>query len=243
MRTQTTRTYFKVPEIHRKTFVKLLPSILAAGLSLMPSVQAQSFQNLLASHSLDQWMKVNGDPVNGGWTLEDGGVLHLSGKGGNIVTKEVFGDFELWFEFRVAAKGNNGLKYRVRQYEKQWLGLEYQILDDAAYPRLTREHLTGSLYELVTPIPAVTRLHTDDEFNVGKIRVQHQRAQHWINGQLLIDTPLCGPKWKAHVADSKFHDKAEFGENTTGHIMLTDHNSEVWYRNLFIRQLDNGCCR
>ncbi len=203
---------------------------------------AQSFQNLLSSGNMDLWMKPNGQPVGEGWQFEDGGVLHMSGKGGNIVTRESYGDFELWFEFRISPKGNSGIKYRVKQYGKQWLGLEYQILDDKAFPKLTREHLTASLYDLVTPIPQTTRLKPDGEFNIGKIRVQNGRAQHWVNGQLMIDSPLMGPTWQEHVADSKFRDKPNFGENAIGQIMLTDHNSEVWMRNIFIRRLSGNVC-
>lgn len=198
---------------------------------------AQQYINLLDSPGLNQWTKANGDPVSGGWQLEPGGILHLAGKGGNLLSREEFGDFELWFEFRVAQKGNNGIKYRVRDYGKQTLGLEYQILDDAAFPKLTREHLTASLYDLVTPIPAMTRLNPVGQYNVGKIRVQCNHVQHWINGQLMIDEYIGSERWKSHVADSKFRDREDFGENPSGRLMLTDHGAEVWFRNMFIRRL------
>ncbi|MEQ9407492.1 MAG: DUF1080 domain-containing protein [Fuerstiella sp.] len=204
---------------------------------------AQPFHNLLADRSLGDWMKTNGDPVTAGWVIEDGGVLHLAGRGGNIITRRQYGDFELWFEFRIAPKGNNGLKYRVRAYDRQWLGIEYQILDDDAFPRLTRDHLTGSLYDLAAPKPDVTRLNPVGEWNLGKIQIRNQRVRHWVNGQLLIDEPLCGPGWKDRVAASKFSKREEFGENVLGHIMLTDHGGEVWYRNVFIRSLDGCSCR
>ena len=205
-----------------------------------PVALAQPYVNLLNSPALNHWMKPSGDPVTTGWQLEPGGILHLSGKGGHIITRQKYGDFELWFEFRIAAKGNSGVKYRVQHYGKQLLGIEYQVLDDKAYPKLTRDHLTASLYDLVTPIPNETRLNGDDEFNIGKIRVQNNRVQHWVNGQLTIDEPLCGSRWQAHVAGSKFSEKEDFGENVMGHIMLTDHGADVWYRNMFIRSL--GCC-
>ncbi len=105
---------------------------------------------------------------------------------------------------------------------------------------MTKETTRVSRYDLVTPISDETRLNGDDEFNIGKIRVRNNRVQHWVNGQLTIDEPLCGSRWQAHVAGSKFSNKEDFGENVTGHIMLTDHGSEVWYRNMFIRSLD--CC-
>ncbi len=203
---------------------------------------AQTFQNLLEAQSLSQWQKQNGDQPGPGWKMEEGGILHLSERSGNIVTREQFGDFELWFEFRTSEKGNNGIKYRVKQYGNSWLGLEYQILDDDAFPKLTRDHHTGSLYDLVVPKPATTRLNPKDEFNVGKIRVENHRVRHWVNGQLMIDQTLSGPQWQAVVANSKFKNRENFGENALGRIMLTDHNSETWFRNIFIRRLNHCQC-
>lgn len=225
-------------------FFRIL-SVLPVLLVVSVSAQAQQFTNLLAGDDLAHWMKPGGAQVSGGWLLEPDGVLHLSGKGGNILTRELYEDFELWFEFKVATKGNNGLKYRVKQYGKSWLGLEYQCLDDASYPKLTRDHLTGSLYDLVNPIPNMTRLRPHGEYNVGKIRVHNNRVQHWVNGQLMINTPLSGPAWKTHVAASKFNKHDGFGENALGHIMLTDHRTEAWYRNMFIRRLNSAspCCQ
>lgn len=216
--------------------------VAAIAVAICTSAHAQTWQNLLADRSLDHWKKPNGDEPSGGWVIEDDGTLHLAGRGGNLLTREVYGDFELWFEFRTTERGNNGIKYRVKKYGNSLLGLEYQILDDAAFPKLTREHLTGSLYDLVTPKPEVTRLNDPGEFNVGKIRVENGRTRHWVNGQLMIDQPLYGASWKAHVADSKFRNREDFGENALGRIMLTDHNSETWLRNVFIRRLNTVCC-
>lgn len=223
---------------------RLTPTLLLLALFLTPSLAfGQAWQNLLADRSFDQWQKTNGDAVEGGWIIEEDGTLHLTGKGGNLITRNTFADFELWFEFRTVQKGNNGIKYRVMQYDRSWLGLEYQILDDEAFPKLTREHLTASLYDLVTPKPEVTRLKPRNEFNTGKIRVSNGRVQHWVNGQLMIDEKLTGPTWEAHVKDSKFRNREHFGENPEGHIMLTDHGSETWFRNMFIRDLSGCRCR
>ena len=42
---------------------------------------------------------------------------------------------------------------------------------------------------------------------------------------------------KAAVAASKFKNTAGFGDKVKGHLLLQDHNSEVWFRNLRIREL------
>lgn len=221
--------------------MKLFLVLLAGCLALTSSASAQHFTNLL-ENDLQHFMKPGGQNVGDGWKLNSDGVLHMSGGGGNIVTREEFGDFELWFEFRISEKGNNGIKYRVKPYGANWLGIEYQILDDAAFPELGREHLTASLYDLTQPIPETTRLKPVGEFNVGKIRVEGGRTQHWVNGQLTIQEPLYGDRWNAMVSHSKFKNREGFGQNATGRIMMTDHKSEAWFRNVYIRRLNSTNC-
>lgn len=199
------------------------------------AAQAQ-YIDLLKDRSLSQWMTQSGDPVEEGWTFDADGNLHLSGRGGNIITRRQYCDFELWFEFRISEKGNSGIKYRVKKYGNSLLGCEFQILDDEAFPKLPRNHLTASLYDIFEPMPNPTRRHRGDEWNVGHITVTGNRIQHAVNFQQTIDVCAGSCKWLNAVADSKFDKRYRFGQNRMGHIMLTDHNSEVWYRKIYIRR-------
>jgi hypothetical protein len=202
---------------------------------------AQQYTDLLHSKDLSQWMLENGGEVKSGWTLESDGSLHLAGRGGNLLSREDFGDFDLWFEWKISAKGNSGIKYRVMQYGKSWLGPEYQIQDDAAFPKMSAEHYTASLYDLVDRSqPIFSRRYLDlNEYSVGRIIVQRHRIRHWMNGNLVIDERDDSEHFAAAVKDSKFRGQEGFGQNHTGKLMLTDHGSEVWYRNIFIRRLDH----
>lgn len=192
------------------------------------------YTNLLQDRSLQHWMTQSGDPVENGWTFDEDGSLHLQGRGGNIITRRQYCDFELWFEFRISEKGNSGIKYRVKKYGGSLLGCEFQILDDEAFPKLPRNHLTASLYDVFEPIPNPTRRHRGDEWNVGHILVRGNHIQHSVNYQQTINVCAGSAKWNAAVANSKFDKRERFGQNRLGRIMLTDHNSEVWYRNIFI---------
>ncbi len=198
---------------------------------------AQPYTNLLSDSGLRHWMKPDGKDVDAGWILQPDGTLLLDGRGGNIITRQEYGDFELWFEFRIAEKGNSGIKYRVTRYGSSLLGCEYQILDDAAFPQLDRKNITASLYDVVPIKPAELRRNQTDQFDIGKVVVQNNRVRHWINGQLTIDECIGSARWHDYVAASKFADRENFGQNHFGHIMLTDHGSQVWYRNVFIRPL------
>ena len=206
------------------------------------NVIAQHYTNLLQNRSLNAWMLPDCGPVQTGWTFDPDGTLHLTGKGGNIITRSEYQNFDLWFEFRISEKGNSGIKYRVQKFGSAWLGPEYQIQDDAAFPDQSPKHLTASLYDLVDRSnPILERRYLPlNEWSVGRVVVQNNRLRHWMNGNLIIDEHSDSQRFLDAVHNSKFDDKPCFGRNCSGRLMLTDHGSEVWYRNLYVRSL-NGC--
>lgn len=206
------------------------------------TLQAQQYTNLLQGRSLSQWMLPNGVEVQKGWEFDSDGTLHLAGKGDNIITRNEYQDFDLWFDYRIAEKGNSGIKYRVREFGSSLLGCEYQIQDDASFANMSPKHYTASLYDVFDKSsPILERKYAPaGEFSVGRIIVQDNRIRHWMNGNLIIDECDCSQRFQDAVSQSKFKDSEGFGRNPSGRLMLTDHGSEVWYRNLFIRRLD-GC--
>ena len=49
-----------------------------------------------------------------------GTMIHLDSsgqRGGQIITDRDYGDFDFVFEWKVAARGNSGIKYRVRPFD------------------------------------------------------------------------------------------------------------------------------
>lgn len=207
---------------------------------LVSPASAQQYTDLLKDRSLSQWMLPNGGDVTQGWKIEADGSLHLAGKGDNLLTREDFGDFDLWFDWKISAKGNSGIKYRVMKYGNSWLGLEYQIQDDSAFPKMSAKHYTASIYDLFDKSAGIfSRKYIGaDEYSVGRVIVQRNRIRHWMNGNLIIDERDDSPRFADAVKDSKFRGQQGFGTNHSGKLMLTDHGSEVWYRNVFIRRLD-----
>lgn len=187
---------------------------------------------LFDGKTLENWRTLDGDPVDARWEVVDG-VIHLDpsrGNSGHIMTRRPFADFRLSFEWKTAAGGNSGLKYRVRDYSGKWRGCEYQILDDAGYERpFTPRKSVGALYDLYEP-GEKKRLRPAGEFNSSKIVVSDNRIMHWLNGELILSAQVGDQQWNDRVAKSKFFDLEGFGENEVGRIMLTDHGSETWYR-------------
>ena len=193
---------------------------------------AEAFDNPFNGTNLDGWMRDSGQTVPEGWEVVDG-VIHRrqqKQRAGNILTRRAYGDFRLSFEWAVAKGGNSGIKYRVRKYGKKTLGLEYQMFDDASRT-LSPRNSSASLYDLYEP-NADKVLKPAGEFNTGMIVVQGDHIEHWLNGQLVVTATVGDDDWQQRVADSKFNDAEDFARNPVGQLMITDHGSEVWLRDV-----------
>ena len=190
---------------------------------------------LLDGESLDNWMFADGKPIVDGWEVVDGAIHLKRGKQrtGHIVTRHQYGDFDLSFEWKIAKGGNSGLKYRVRNYGRKTLGCEYQIHDRGSPTDTPERRSTGGLYAVFEPDPE-RQLKPTGEFNASRIIVRGDHIQHWLNGRLIVEAMVGNSEWDRRIASSKFNDKPVFGRNRFGRIMLTDHGSEVWYRNFRI---------
>lgn len=212
-------------------------TLLAMACVATAAVHAQQPVRLFDGQSLAGWVRMDGKPVSDDWEVVDG-LLHLKSSpsgGANLFTEQEYMDFDLQFEWKILSGGNNGLKYRVRKYGNQYLGLEYQILDDGAH-KLNRRGMTGSIYELYEPAEDM-RLNPVGEFNHSRVIVRGNHIEHWLNGQRIVSAEVGSPEWYERVQQSKFRDKEEFAENRSGLIMLTAHGSEVWYRNIVLTPL------
>lgn len=208
-------------------------------LAIGSSLEAQQATPIFDRESLDGWTTLDGQPVTRGWEIVDG-MIHLNtdgGRAGHIVTAQDYCDFELRFEWKNVAGGNSGVKYRVREFGNKTLGCEYQILDDDGYHvKLRPKGTTGALYDIYAP-NELKFVNPPGQFNHSRIVVRGNRIEHWLNGEQIVVACVGSAEWNRRIADSKFADVPEFGRNRAGKIMLTDHKSEVWYRNIELTPL------
>ncbi|MBJ20683.1 MAG: DUF1080 domain-containing protein [bacterium] len=157
----------------------------------------------------------------------------------DLMTKERFSDFELSIDWRISPGGNSGIFYLVPDERSAlaWdLGLEMQVLDDAAHSDGQIErHRAGDLYDLQSLVRDAA--NPVGEWNRARIRVQGSHIEHWLNDRPIVDITRGSPDWRSAVANSKFADTEGFGLAERGHITLQDHGDLVWYRNIKIRKL------
>ena len=206
--------------------------------TLTAAEKTAGWKLLFDGQSLAGWRAYGSQAKPGeGWKVEGGVLKKLKGvRGGDIITEQKFGDFELSWEWRIDASGNNGVKYLVTEERRSAPGHEYQMIDDEGHPdgKLGPKRQTASFYEVLPPAPDKP-VRKPGEWNFSRIVIKGDHVEHWLNGAKVLEYTLGSPEVKAGIAGSKFKNVPGFGEKIEGHVMLTDHQDECWFRNLKIR--------
>ena len=211
---------------------------------LTASEKESGWKLLFDGKSTDGWRGFQKEsfPTNG-WVVEEG-CLKRNAKGGDLVTKETFLDFELSWEWKIVEKGNSGIKYLVDEarldkkngkVSKNALGNEYQMLDDPNYPELGRKFLTASWYSVIEGKGAAPK--PVGEFNLSKIVVNGNHGEHWLNGVKVLEYELGTPATAELIAASNFKNVPGYAEKMKTLILLQDHGRDAWFRNMKIREM------
>ena len=220
--------------------------------TLSPEEVAEGWELLFDGTSTEGWRGFNqSDFPEEGWAVADGNLVVFGSDvaeqalWGDIVTEQAFSSFELVFDFKVSAVGNSGVFFRVQEKAgaEMWhYAPEYQVLDDTAYIEMgtmdMHTHLTGDNYDLHAS--RVTASNPIGEWNTGRILVDGNHVEHWLNGQLTVAYELRSTEWTELVAASKFAPYPEYGLAESGPIGIQDHGHEIHYRNIKIRELGGG---
>ncbi|MFA6481757.1 MAG: DUF1080 domain-containing protein [Bacteroidales bacterium] len=201
----------------------------------------EGWQLLFDGKSMNKWRCYKMDKVQG-WVIENGAFTALGlpeGKGGDIVTREKFADFELYLEWKVSQNSNSGIFFHVvegEQYETVYMtGPEYQLLDDVAYPKSNPKNLSGSNYDV--HVPKNGQVKTLDEWNTAKIVVKGAHVEHWLNDRKVVEYEMWTPEWLELKKNSKWKDADGYGKYKEGFIALQDHGGTTSFRNIKIRKL------
>ena len=203
---------------------------------------ASGWRVLFDGSALSAWRGFKRQDVPPAWHIEDGALTFTpasgEGNGGDLITRDEYGDFELTLEWKISPGGNSGIMYRVTEAADQTYetGPEMQVLDNGRHPD-GKNPLTsaGSDYALYAPARDVTR--PVGEWNAVRIVMRGNHVEHWLNGEKVVEYELGSPDWEAKVKGSKFAEWPGYGRAPRGHIALQDHGNRVWYRNVKIRTL------
>ncbi|MEQ9423080.1 MAG: DUF1080 domain-containing protein [Cyclobacteriaceae bacterium] len=215
---------------------------------LSEAEKADGWMLLFDGETLDGWHRFGNQEVGKLWQVVDG-TLHFSGKsddealvneGGDILTDGEFENYELSLQWKISPNGNSGIIYNVAEtdeYDRPWkTGPEMQILDNDGHPDGKIEtHRAGDLYDLIKC--SEENVNPVGEWNEVKVIINDGNLQHWMNGQMVVETTMWTDEWRDMIANSKFNEYPGFGTIKKGRICLQDHNDKVWFRNIKIREL------
>ncbi|WP_353137963.1 DUF1080 domain-containing protein [Pseudopedobacter sp.] len=216
---------------YRDIFIKEVPRKEIFKLSAQE--QKEGFKVLFDGTNLDSW---TGNTTS--YVISDEGTLAIypvKGSGGNLYTKEEFGDFIYRFNFRLTPGANNGIGIRSpltgnAAYE----GMEIQVLDNDAdkYKTLHLYQYHGSVYGI---IPAKRGyLKPVGEWNEEEIYIKGKDIKVTLNGTVILEGNL-DDATKNGTLDKKDHPGLN---KLKGHIGFLGHGSEVHFKNIRIKELN-----
>ena len=231
----------RVPSSLLLVFALSLPAVLASAQEnpnmLTEKEKQDGWRLLFDGSTTNGWRGFKKNSVPDGWKVVDGAITRV-GEGGDLITNDEFGNFELALQWKIAPGGNSGIMYRVTEdadatYET---GPEMQVLDDAGHPdgksRLTA---AGSCFGLYPSPPGL--LKPVGEWNAVRIVVNGNHVGHWLNGTKVVEYELGSPDWQGKVKASKFAQWPGYGRATRGHIAIQDHGDRVGYRGIKVKVL------
>ncbi len=196
--------------------------------------EKEGFKVLFDGTNMHEW---TGNTVD--YTLEDGCISMIPSKsyGGNLYTKNEYGNFVYRFEFQLTPGANNGVGIRTpMEGDAAYVGMEIQILDceHPIYKNITPLQHHGSVYGI---IPAMADHHDAfkpaGEWNYEEIVADGDNIKVTVNGVVIMEGNI-REATKNGTADHKKHPGLF---NKKGHIGFLGHGSPVKFRNIRIKEL------
>lgn len=188
-----------------------------------------------------------GKSVPGAAWEVDNGTLHLNIKDkdkedrGDLVTDKEYENYHLKLEWKISEGGNSGIIFNVHEDTSKYgatyeTGPEMQVLDnDKHADGKIHKHRAGDLYDLIACSEETVK--PVGEWNLAEIVLDNGKLDFYLNGVNIVSTTMFDENWKEMVAGSKFAKMPGFGTYKKGKIALQDHNDEVWYRDIMIKEL------
>lgn len=151
------------------------------------------------------------------WTVRDG-VICFDGKGSALCTARDYGDFELLVDWKITPRGDSGIYLRGAPQVQIWDPQQWRIGSGGLYNNQRNPSRPSQILD--NPI---------GQWNRFRIRMVGERVSVWLNGALVVDNVVMENYWDRRQPIFP-----------TGQIELQNHNSPLWFRNIFIRELNGS---
>jgi len=186
------------------------------------------------------------DFINRGWKIDRGSLFCVKEikdmglmTGGHLITTSQYSDFEFAFSWKLAVSGKSGIMYFATGTAKNPEGFLYSIIDDVHHPDGLKGgpiRRTGALYNIIPP-SVDKKLNGPDQWNEGRLVVQGNHVEHWLNGGKVVEYDLGSPEFAKQVVASGVKPWKGFGQKFKTALVIMDDGEEVEFRNLRIRPI------
>lgn len=214
---------------YRNIYVKELEK--AKPFELSADEKKDGFRILFDGTNMHEW---TGNTID--YQLQDGCIAldPKGGHGGNLYTKDEFGNFIYRFEFQMTPAANNGVGIRTPMgVDAAYHGMEIQILDhdNPVYKNITPLQVHGSVYGVIGAKRATFR--PMGEWNEEEIIADGNHIKVTLNGEVILDGDIKEAA-KNGTADGQNHPGLF---NPKGYIGFLGHGSPVKFKNIRIKEL------
>ncbi len=150
------------------------------------------------------------------WAVKDG-VIVFDGKGDNLCTAKDYGDFDLWVDWKIEAKGDSGIYLRGSPQIQIW---------DTELPQGNVG--SGGLYNNQKNPSKPSKLADKKvgEWNTFHIVMIGEKVTIHLNGELVVDNVTLENYWE--------RDKPIYA---TGAIELQNHGNTLYFKNIYVKDL------
>ncbi len=154
------------------------------------------------------------------WTVKNG-IIHYSGKNNNLQTAKDYGNFELYVDWKIEPGGDSGLYLRGNPQVQIW---------DVNAKGNPKKVGSGGLYnnQKNPSNPLELADKPAGEWNTFHIVMKGDKVTVKLNGKLVVDNTPLENYWERGKPLPE-----------RGPIELQHHGDQLWFKNIYIKELPN----
>lgn len=148
------------------------------------------------------------------WYIQDGMILYDGTRGiGNIETRKEYGNFELVLDWKIGPKGDSGIYLRNLPQVQIWDPHHQGVGSGGLYNNDPRNE------------PSKTMDKPVGEWNRMRMKMVGDTVWVTLNDELIVDGVRMDNIWGDSIPEK-------------GPIVLQSHNTPLWFRNVYIKELE-----
>jgi hypothetical protein len=178
------------------------------------------------------------------WMIENG-VFTTRTKGGkedlDIVTDKEYLNYALSLDFKLMKGTNSGVIFQIFEDPKYKFpyetGPEFQLIDQANWPDPLKDwQICGANYAMYPPKSLPSK--QIGEWNHLMLVVDGNHVTQIINGVIVVQYEKYTDEWKKLRSSGKWANYPDYGKFDKGHISLQNHGTQVWFKNIKIKEFN-----